>query len=179
MIKKGKSFAFQEKIDKIFSKHLVMNNYLWTQHSQWKMKQYGLSQQRLKRVIRKPDRTEKSIVPGMIASMQIGGTSKHRQEIWIMYQLVQNQKNKEGVENFQKRNGEEVIDIKKQPFSSFGKTLSPAQKFRQERRKEFFDRYEQTEGKTFRIISAWKYPGESPKRDPIPREILDELLSLE
>jgi hypothetical protein len=156
-----------------------MNQYLWTQHSQWKMKQYGLSQQRLKRVIRKPDRIEKSIVPGMIASMQIGGTSKHRQEIWIMYQLVQNQKNGENVENFKKSSKEEAIDIKKQPFSSFEKTLSPVQKFREERRKEFFDRYGQTEGKTFRIISAWKYPGKSSARDPIPREILDELLSLE
>ncbi len=176
MIKKGKSFAFQEKIDKIFSKHYKLCH----NHSQWKMRQYGLSQQRLKRVIRKPDRIEKSIVPGMIASMQIGGTSKHRQEIWIMYQLVQNQKNGEVVKNFQKSKGEkEIMSMEKQPFSSFEKTLSPVQKFREERRKEFFDRYGQVEGKTFRIISAWKYPGESPKRDPIPREILDELLSLE
>lgn len=150
-----------------------MNEYLWTRHSQWKMKQYGLSQQRLKRVVRNPDRTEKSIVPGMIASMQIGGTSKHRQEIWVMYQLVQTKK-KESVNVFAKQEG-----MKKQSFYGASQSMSPAQKFRQERRREFLARCDDREGKTFRIISAWKYPGESPKRDPIPKEILEELLSME
>ena len=31
---------------------------------------------------------------------------------------------------------------------------------------------------TRKIISAWRYPGVSPKRDPIPEDILRELLDL-
>ncbi len=29
-----------------------------------------------------------------------------------------------------------------------------------------------------RIITAWRYPGESPKRDPVPEKILKEVKSL-
>lgn len=29
--------------------------------------------------------------------------------------------------------------------------------------------------KITRIISAWRYPGQSPKRNPIPKEILEEV----
>lgn len=28
------------------------------------------------------------------------------------------------------------------------------------------------------VITAWRYPGESPARDPVPREILDEVRAL-
>lgn len=34
------------------------------------------------------------------------------------------------------------------------------------------------EGKKITIISAWRYPGKSPSRDPIPPEILREIRSL-
>ena len=33
-------------------------------------------------------------------------------------------------------------------------------------------------GQKLRIISAWRYPGKSPKRNPIPEEILREIQSL-
>ena len=29
-----------------------------------------------------------------------------------------------------------------------------------------------------RIITAWRYPGESPERDPVPKEILEEVKQL-
>ena len=64
-----------------------MGEYYWTRHSEFKMKQYALGEQRVRRVIRHPDRVEKSIVPGMVAVMQIAGTSKNRQEIWVMYEV--------------------------------------------------------------------------------------------
>ncbi|MEI6479717.1 MAG: hypothetical protein WCO21_02750 [bacterium] len=32
--------------------------------------------------------------------------------------------------------------------------------------------------KKIRVITAWRYPGKSPSRDPIPEEILSELRSL-
>lgn len=31
---------------------------------------------------------------------------------------------------------------------------------------------------TIRVISAWRYPGKSPAKNPIPREILDEVRNL-
>ena len=34
------------------------------------------------------------------------------------------------------------------------------------------------EGKKIKIISAWRYPGKSPARDPIPPEILREIRSI-
>ena len=33
-------------------------------------------------------------------------------------------------------------------------------------------------GKEMKIISAWRYPGKSPKRNPIPEEILQEIQDL-
>ena len=33
-------------------------------------------------------------------------------------------------------------------------------------------------GNKIKIITAWRYPGKSPKRNPIPQEILDEVYNL-
>ena len=73
--------------------------YSWTRHSLEKLRQYALSPQRIKRVIRNPRRIEKGIAPETIAVMQpLGkGTLKKKwsQEIWVMYQTkVKNQKSK-------------------------------------------------------------------------------------
>lgn len=65
-----------------------INNTIWTRHAGEKMRQYRLSENRLKRVLRKPDRKELGIAPRTIAIMQITGTKKHPTEIWIMYQIV-------------------------------------------------------------------------------------------
>ncbi len=84
------------------------------------MRHYRLSENRLKRVLRKPDRKELGIAPRTVAIMQKTGTKKHPTEIWLMYQK-------------QKR--------------------------------------------ITKIITAWRYPGISPKRQPppIPEDILWEL----
>jgi len=58
----------------------------WTKHVKEKMHQYRLSENRIKRVLRKPDRKELGIAPRTIAIMQITGTKKHPTEIWLMYQ---------------------------------------------------------------------------------------------
>ena len=100
------------------------NKYIWTGHSQYKMRYYGLSPQRIKRIIRYPARTEEAIVPGMIGVM----CSDKKQEIWAMYQIVKS-------------------------------------KFKNQNSK-------------FRIITAWRYPGKSPARNPIPRGILEEIKSI-
>jgi hypothetical protein len=59
-------------------------NYLWTKHSEEKMKFYSLSKQRVVRVIRRPDRKEPAIVPECLAVMQ-PINKKHSSEIWAMY----------------------------------------------------------------------------------------------
>ena len=110
--------------------------YEWTQHAAFKMKQYGLTAQRILRVVKNPQRTEEGIVKNTIAVMQPAslrtkdGKRVWSQEIWAMYQIKGKSKN-------------EKI-----------KTFTPQK---------------------IRLISAWRYPGVSPKRDPIPEEILREL----
>ena len=94
----------------------------WTRHSKEKMRQYRLSEKRVLRILRKPDRKEEGVAPETIAAMQITGTKKHPTEIWTMYQII------------------------KKP-------------------------------KQIKIISAWRYPGRTPKgkRPIIPEDILEEL----
>ena len=62
--------------------------FYWTQHSQKKMREYQLSEKRVKRVLRKPDRVEEGIAPNTIAVMEITGTKKYPTEIWVMYQIA-------------------------------------------------------------------------------------------
>ncbi len=97
-----------------------IEKFYWTKHVGNKMRYYGLSKNRLKRVMRNPDRKELGIAPRTVAVMQIAGTKKHPTEIWLMYQ--------------------------KDKFKT-------------------------------KIITAWRYPGTSPKRQPppIPEDILWEL----
>ncbi len=97
----------------------VIEKYRWTKHSIYKMRHYGLSEQRIKRIIRHPARIEEAIVPNMVAVM----CPNKKQEIWAMY--------------------------------------APIKRANQ-----------------IKIITAWRYPGKSPVRNPIPREILDEIRSI-
>jgi hypothetical protein len=60
-------------------------NYHWTQHVGRKMAFYGLSADRVKRVIRSPKRAEDGIAEGTIAVMQPAGSPKNPSEIWVMY----------------------------------------------------------------------------------------------
>ena len=66
----------------------------WTKHSIEKMKQYGLSEQRVKRVLRYPDRTEEGIAPVTIAMMQKSGSKKRPHEIWTMFAALKGGKKK-------------------------------------------------------------------------------------
>lgn len=59
--------------------------YHWTNHVIQKMVYYGLSSDRVKRVMRNPERSEKGIAPDTIAVMQPAGTSKKPSEVWVMY----------------------------------------------------------------------------------------------
>lgn len=95
-------------------------HFIWTKHAIEKMKYYGLSEQRLRKLFHKHEREEESIVPATIAVMQTVGSTKRPTEIWLMYQ--------------------------------------PA------------------EGQKIKIITAWRYPGISKKKEiPIPDDIKHSL----
>jgi len=115
------------------------DKYQWTTHSVYKMQQYGLSEQKIRSVIRSPFRKEEGIVKNTVAVMQpvspkLDGKKKiWKQEIWTMYQT--------------KKQGKKEI-------------------------KNIFNKSQ------IKIISAWRYPGVSPERNPIPEEILREIANL-
>lgn len=58
----------------------------WTRHARGKMRFYQLSEKRLKKVLRKPDREEMGVAHGTSALMQKAGSEKNPYEIWLMYQ---------------------------------------------------------------------------------------------
>lgn len=112
-----------------------------TRHAEFKMRQYGLSEQKVRGVIRNPRRHEEGVAKDTVAVMQpvspkrdAKGVETWKQEIWVM---------------FQSRHGGTISK------SRFPIPISTQQKIR--------------------IISAWRYPGVSPKRNPIPEEILREI----
>jgi hypothetical protein len=95
--------------------------YFWTSHALGKMRYYGLTAQRVLRVIKNPQRKEEGVAENTTAVMQPASINKKKtwsSEIWAMYQIVKGQN---------------------------------------------------------KIISAWRYPGVSPKRNFIPQEIIDEV----
>jgi len=58
----------------------------WTQHIKEKMMFYGLSETKIKYVLRRPDRIEEGIALRTTAVMQRTGSEKNPSEIWVMYQ---------------------------------------------------------------------------------------------
>jgi len=100
-----------------------MRNLNWTKHIKEKMRQYQLSEKRLIRILRRPERKELGIASDTVAVMQTAGTKKHPYEIWLMYQIIKSK---------------------------------------------------------IKMISAWKYPGKSPVREPppIPEDVLENLEEL-
>lgn len=124
------------------------DKYEWTQHSMYKMQQYGLSPQRVVRVIRNPQRVEEGVVENTVAVMQPAavkfkdGKKTWSQEIWSMYQVSGKSPKTKAQSDIKNLNTSNLI------------RLIP---------------------KKLKIISAWRYPGVSPKNNPIPEEILREL----
>lgn len=128
--------------------------YYWTKHVCMKMRYYGLSEQRVRRVIRRPLRTEVGIATETVAVMQpqslrrgTDGEKTWTAEIWVMYQL----KNKKS------NNADQLMtaDGQKTEESLLAEILGS--------------------GKQIRIISAWRYPGKTKKGESLPDEIMDEI----
>jgi hypothetical protein len=68
----------------------------WTKHAKEKMKFYNLSETRLRKILRRPEREEKGVAEKTVAIMQSTKSKKKPTEIWLMYQAaslkVKNQK---------------------------------------------------------------------------------------
>ena len=121
--------------------------YYFTSHAEYKMQQYGLSKQRVKSVIRNPKRKEEGIVPKTAAVMQpVSVKMVNGKETWKQEIWVM------FVRQQPTRNNQQKTEARGQsPRNLFSAHCS------------------------LKIISAWRYPGVSPKRNPIPDEILREL----
>jgi len=139
---------------------LPKNNekYQWTLHSIEKMKFYGLSEQKILGVIKRPQRKEEGIVENTIAVMQpvspktdAKGKLTWKTEIWAMYQ-TNGKRKKLKVENKKTKKTAKELQIQKMEY--FQSILNPPK---------------------IKIISAWCYPGVSPENNPIPEEILREI----
>jgi hypothetical protein len=85
---------------------IAFRKLFWTEHSKIKMRQYGLSKQKLLGILARPERKEQGIAPGTTAVMKTNKTffkakqitlknawQKPRKapgEIWIMYKDIKN-----------------------------------------------------------------------------------------
>lgn len=69
----------------------AVGQFQFTSHARFKMSQYGLSEQKVKGIIRSPRRTQKGIAPRTAAVMQpvsaklIDDKETWKQEIWTMF----------------------------------------------------------------------------------------------
>jgi hypothetical protein len=84
------------------------DRYQWTLHSIEKMKFYGLSEQKVLGIIKRPKRKEDGIVKNTVAVMQPvspkldkEGKMTWKTEIWSMYQVKKN-KNRKNLSELQK-----------------------------------------------------------------------------
>ncbi len=87
----------------------------WTQHVKEKMMFYGLSETKIRYVLRRPDRIEEGIALRTTAVMQKTGSQKNPSEIWVMYQKKLLRKKRENssldkLKNILER-GEKIIVI--------------------------------------------------------------------
>lgn len=138
---------------------------LFTRHAEYKMRQYGLSMQRVRSVIRNPRRREEGIAKDTVAVMQPpsvkrkDGKETWTQEIWVMFTIAESRKSK--VESRNPKAKGEVPKVENRD----ARTGNREAKVKSMRGGDG----------TLRVISAWRYPGVSPKRNPVPDEILREI----
>lgn len=57
----------------------------WTQHVKDKMLFYRISEQKIKTILKNPDRHEEGIAPNTSAAMKRNDTPKRKEELWVMY----------------------------------------------------------------------------------------------
>ena len=128
------------KDDKYFS---------WTRHIKNKMIFYGLSESKIRSVLKSPNRKEEGIALNTLAVMKRNDRGKKKEETWVMYTFVSQKSRTDADKNAEQRG-------KIQRKSAYSPRKSAAR---------------------MRMISAWRYPGVSKagKEIPIPPDILAEL----
>ncbi len=131
------------------------STYSWTFHVAEKMRHYGISEGRIRRIIRYPQRTEEGIAENTIAVMAPAGTKRY-QEVWVMYKLTKSK--------IPARNATHSVAGGKSP--AFAKASAGRQKSKLAAKPKI------------KVITAWRYPGESPARDPVPAEVIREVRKL-
>jgi len=118
----------------------------WTGHAKYKMQYYGLSAQKILGVIRRPKRKEEGIVKNTIAVMQpISPKIIINKEVWKQEIWVMYQNHK--TYNMKHKTEEKLIPNTRYKIPNT----------------------------RYKIISAWRYPGISPKKNPIPDDIIREI----
>lgn len=144
----------------------IGDKYLWTEHSRMKMRHYRLTESRVKRVIRHPARIEEGVLENGIAVMQPAEGKKYS-EIWAMYVLTRGNA-------FSRHDSSRPApgSLRKSEISAEG---GPSKSRFSLSRKRIAARNGWEGARRIKIITAWRYPGKSPARDPVPAEILKEI----
>lgn len=124
------------------------SKYQWTNHVKEKMTYYRLSPSIIKRIVRFPNRVEEGIAPKTVAVMQ----------------------SRKSISRAKGKEGKKVEEI-----WVMYQDLNKKEKVQNNNSNPKFDKFDFQSKK--RIISAWRYPGESPvgKKIPIPDDIFAEL----
>ena len=124
----------------------------WTAHSRAKMRFYGLSEQRVRRVIHSPRRIQEGIAPHTIAIMQPNAVISDKRPI-------------------RRTQGKHMTwdrGVKKILTSEGGAGRGEMWK------QEIWVMIKEEKARR-KIISAWRYPGMTKPGDPLPPEIIREL----
>ena len=131
-------------------KLLTQKPLLWTEHARLKMRQYGFSEARVKRVLRNPVRTEAGIAPRTVAVMTPANPA------------------------LGKRSASPATGHASGRQSGLGSAAPAnsadgfhAKKIKKSMKSEIWVMYADTK-KARKIIAAWRYPGVSPVRQPPP-----------
>jgi len=90
----------------------------WTKHVKEKMRFYNLSERRLKKLLRNPERIEKGIAPRTVAIMQTIKSKRRPTEIWLMYQIDEKKKQKNKRTKEQKSKKIKIISCWRYPGKS-------------------------------------------------------------
>jgi len=138
----------------------VFKKLYWTEHSKIKMKQYGLSKQKLLGILYRPERKEQGIVPGTTAVMK---TNKKYTSKTVSLFKDKEQGLHPHTRSFSRNFG---VGARKAPGEIWLMYRDTKESLRQ------------GSGQVRKIISAWRYPGISKPGEeiPIPEDIRQELL---
>lgn len=139
-----------------------------------KMHYYGLSEQKVLGVIRSPKRIETGIVENTVAAMLPVGNIKKgiAKPKWGRPVFTSSHGEEGSAEKKDEESWNQEIWVMYQLKSQVKSEKSKA-KMQNSKLQELQNKI--NSDKKITIISAWRYPGVSPKNNPIPEEILREI----